>query len=507
MKHLFHSVLLIVLSLTATSQTVKPNIIILYADDLGYGDLSCYGATAVKTPSLDKLAANGIRFTDAHCTAATCTPSRFSLLTGMYAFRNNTAILPGDAPLIINPAMPTLPKMLQRSGYKTAVVGKWHLGLGNGIINWNGNIAPGPKEVGFDYHFIIPATTDRVPTVFVEKGKVPNINSTDPIQVSYAQMIGDEPTGLSNPELLKQKADTQHSNTITNGISRIGYMTGGKSARWNDEDIPFVLDEKASAFIKTNQSQPFFLYYAFPNIHVPRTPNKQFVGATTMGARGDVIVEMDFMVGKLMRLLDSLKLLDNTLVVFSSDNGPVLNDGYGDYAEEKAGSHKPSGIYRGGKYSAYEAGTRVPTIVYWKRRVKPIVSDALLSHIDLYASLAKLVGVPVADGEAPDSQNQLPAFLGKSKKGRTYLLEESSTFSLRKGFWKYIAPIEKATSSWMKNKKVETGFQKEPALFNLKTDAGEQADVSPNNPALLKEMQAVLQRIRKEPGAEKRLNQ
>src|SRR4051812_27058396 len=181
----------------------RPNIIIIYIDDLGYGDVSCYGATRVQTPNVDRLAKNGLQFTDAHCTAATCTPSRFSLLTGSYAFRNEAAILPGDAPLLIRPGTATLPAMLQHAGYATAVIGKWHLGLGDGVINWNKRIQPGPAQIGFDYSFLIPATLDRVPTVFVENQQVVNLNPNDPITVSYDHKVGTDPTGLERPDMLK----------------------------------------------------------------------------------------------------------------------------------------------------------------------------------------------------------------------------------------------------------------------------------------------------------------
>lgn len=485
--------------LIAQSQSIKskPNIILIYVDDLGYGDVSCYGAKAVQTPNVDKLAAGGVRFTDAHCTAATCTPSRFSLLTGQYAFRNKAAILPGDAPLLFKPGTSTVASMLQQNGYATGVVGKWHLGLGNGKIQWNETVAPGPEAIGFAYSFLIPATTDRVPTVYLENGKVPNLDINDPIKVSYSDMIGDEPTGLSHPHLLKQKADTQHSNTIVNGISRIGYMTGGKSARWVDEEIPMVLNEKAKSFIVQHKNEPFFLFYPFPNIHVPRVPNQKFVGSTTMGPRGDVIVEMDWMVGEVMKVLDSLKLTENTLVVFSSDNGPVLDDGYGDFAEQLVGNHKPSGIYRGGKYSAYEAGTRVPTIMYWKGKIKQSVSNALVSQVDFYKSIAKLINAKVETDAAIDSEDHLNTWLGKTQKGRVWMLEESYTLSLRKNNWKFIATVEGKVPDWFANKKVESGLSKTVQLFNLSKDPAEQQNVAKQYPALVKEFQDQLELIKK----------
>lgn len=474
----------------------RPNIIILYADDLGYGDVGCYGASAVKTPNIDRLAARGVRFTDAHCTAATCTPSRVSLLTGVYAFRKKAAVLPGDAPLLIPPGTVTLPGMLQQAGYATAVIGKWHLGLGNGVINWNGHIAPGPNEIGFDYSFIIPATTDRVPTVFVENGRVPNLDASDPIAVSYAGKIGSEPTGLSDPQLLKQRADTQHSNTITNGISRIGFMTGGKRARWIDEEIPMVLNGKAKDFVIGHRNQPFFLYYAFPNIHVPRTPNPRFAGATKLGPRGDVIAEMDWMVGEITQLLDSLGIAENTLIVFSSDNGPVLDDGYDDAAEKQNNGHRSAGIFRGGKYSAFEAGTRVSTITCWPGTIHPGISPALCSQVDLLASLAALTGRLLPVGAAQDSRNMLDAWLGKSRLGRKYLLEESYTLSLRKDTWKYIAPQETPVPEWLKNKKIESGLAPVPQLYNLQQDPGEMHNVADKHPEIVKALKAELEKIK-----------
>lgn len=473
----------------------KPfNIVVLYADDLGYGDVGVYGGKDVKTPNIDRMAAKGLRFTDAHCTAATCTPSRLALLTGQYAFRSNAAILPGDAALLIHPGTVTVPAMLQQAGYTTAVIGKWHLGLGNGTINWNEHISPGPNEIGFNYSFILPATTDRVPTVFVENGNVPNLEANDPIAVSYTAQIGHEPTGLSNPEMLKQKTDTQHSNTIINGISRIGFMTGGKKARWEDEEIDNVLNAKVKHFIIQHRDEPFFLYYPFPNIHVPRTPNQKFVGSTKLGPRGDVITEMDWMAGEVIKLLDSLHLAENTLVILSSDNGPILNDGYQDQAEELNGTHRPAGIFRGGKYSILEGGTRMPTIVYWPGKVQPGVSDALFSQVDILASLAALTGQAIPAG---DSQNAADVLLGHSKKSRTFIIEEAYTLALRKGDWKYIAPQQKATPDWLKNKKVETGLQSTPQLYNIKQDPGEKKNVAEQHPEIVKALQTELENIKK----------
>lgn len=498
--HLMKAFLLLTFffALSAAAQKAnqgKPNIIIIYVDDLGYGDVGCYGARSVQTPNIDKLAKNGLKFTDAHCSAATCTPSRFSILTGSYAFRNNAAILPGDAPLLIRPGTPTLPGMLQQAGYTTAVIGKWHLGLGNGAINWNGDIRPGPLEVGFNYSFIVPATLDRVPCVFVENHNVVNLDPRDSIQVNYDRKIGNEPTGLEHPELLKVKADTQHSNTIINGISRIGYTTGGRAAWWKDEDIADVLIRKTKAFLNENRRRPFFLYLAYTDIHVPRAPNIRFSRKSSMGIRGDDIAEMDWTTGEVMHTLDELGLSNNTLVIFTSDNGPILNDGYDDHSEEVVGNHKPGGPFKGGKYSAFEAGTRVPTIVWWPSVIKPGVTTALLSQVDFFASFAKLTGQPLHPNDAPDSYDVLSALLGKSTTGRKAMLEESFTLALRNGSWKYITPQTKGTPPWLSNKKVATGLSNTPQLFNLNNDIGEQHNVTGHYPEVTRMMEIMLKEI------------
>jgi arylsulfatase A-like enzyme len=472
-----------------------PNIIIIYADDLGYGDLSAYGASEIATPNIDNLASNGIKFTNGYATSATCTPSRFALLTGTYPWRNkNAKILPGTAPLLIDTAQITLPKILKSQGYHTGIVGKWHLGLGTGNVNWNAQISPGPNEVGFDYSYIMAATQDRVPTVYIKNGFVDNLDPNDPIQVDYDKNFEGEPTGTDNPELLKFKGDPQHSNTITNGISRIGFMKGGESARWVDEDMADHFLNKAMEYLKTHKNESFFLYYALQQPHVPRTPHPRFIGTSGMGPRGDVIKEADWCVGEFIKTLEQEGLLENTLIVISSDNGPVLDDGYDDQAIEKLGEHKPAGELRGGKYSLFEAGTRVPFITYWKGKINPGISEAIVSQVDLLSSMAKLAG---SDATTKDSEDLLGVLLGDTNKGRENLIiEATSRTAFRQGDWVMIPPYK--GPSVLMNKGVETGNSGQFQLYNLQDDLHQDQNLAKTNPEKLQEMINAFEKIRGE---------
>lgn len=480
---------------TFAAEPTKPNIVFLYADDVGYGDLSCYGAQRVHTPNIDRLAREGVRFTDAHCSAATCTPSRYSLMTGEYAFRMKGAqILPGDAPALIQPGRVTLPSVLHGNGYRTAAIGKWHLGLGNGNLDWNTEIRPGPLEIGFDECFIIPATGDRVPCVYVENHRVANLDPKDPIKVDYKGPLDDSPTGRTHPELLRMKPSQGHDMTIVNGISRIGYMSGGKAAWWNDDTMADTLAGRAVSFIERSARQPFFLYFATHDIHVPRVPNARFSDSTAMGPRGNSIAELDWTFGKVVETLERLGLMANTLIVVSSDNGAVVDDGYQDEAVEKLGSHRPNGPLRGGKYSIFEGGTRIPLIVHWPGRVKPGESDALVSQVDLLRSMAELTGAAVGPGGGPDSENMLPALLGESRKGRQRLVEQATGLALRDGNWKYIAPnngikVNKATNT-------EMGNDPRPQLYDLGADLGETSNLAAQFPDRVKQMADTLETIR-----------
>ncbi|WP_237588193.1 sulfatase family protein [Polaribacter sargassicola] len=463
----------------------KPNIVVIYLDDLGYGDLSSYGATELQTPNIDALAEGGIKFTNGYASSATCTPSRYAFLTGVYPWRNKKArILSGSAPLIISETQQTLPKMLKKQGYQTAIVGKWHLGLGSGNVNWNEKITPGPNEVGFDESYILAATQDRVPTVYIDNGYIEGLDKNDPIQVNYKKNFEGEPTAKSNPEMTTMKWHHGHNNSIVNGIPRIGYMKGGDAAKWSDIDMADHFLQKAQNYVKKHKENPFFLYYAMQQPHVPRTPHPRFVGKSGMGPRGDVILEADWVIGEFVKTLEKEGVLENTLIVFSSDNGPVLNDGYYDDAAEKLGKHDPKGGLRGGKYSLLEAGTRVPFITYWKGTIKPSISDAIVCQIDLLASLAALTGI---EESTTDSKELMKTLLGKTDKGRDHLIiEANSKTALRSGDWLMIPPYK--GTRFNKKVNIDVGILPKFQLYNLKEDVGQKQNLAEDKPEKLLEM-------------------
>ena len=475
----------------------QPNIIFIYADDLGYGDLSSYGATKISTPHIDKLAKQGIRFTNAHSTSATCTPSRYALMTGEYPWRKGAAILPGDAALIIPENRQTLPDLFKKAGYKTAIVGKWHLGLGSKLKkDWNAEIKPGPNELGFDYSFIFPATADRVPTVFMENNKVLGLDPADSIQVDYLNKIGNDPTGAEHPELLKMNSSPGHGHnqTIVNGIGRIGYMSGGHKARWVDEEVSLTFLATARSFIDENKNRPFFLYFPLTEPHVPRMPSTMFKGKSGLGYRGDVILQMDWTVGEIMKQLEFSGIANNTIVIVTSDNGPVLDDGYEDEAVSKLNGHTPAGLLRGGKYSAFEGGTRIPFILSWPGKVKAQTSSALVCQMDLMASFSELIRQPITKGEAPDSENTLKAFLGQSQQGRKVLIKQGGALSIIKDGWKYIP--SSAGPGMSKLTGIETGNSEKPQLYNLQEDIGEKNNIAGKFEGKVKELASLLEKLR-----------
>ena len=480
----------------------KPNVIIIYADDLGYGDLQCYGAKNIETPNVNRLADNGIRFTNAHAAAATSTPSRYGLLTGEYAWRRpDTDVAPGNAGMIIRPEQFTMADMFKSAGYATCAIGKWHLGLGakTGTQDWNALLPAALGDIGFDYHYIMAATADRVPCVFIENGQVANYDPSAPIEVSYEHNFEGEPTGKTHPELLyNQRSSHGHDMSIVNGIGRIGFMKGGGHALWKDENIADSITAHAVKFIEQHRQKPFFMYFATNDVHVPRFPHARFRGKNAMGLRGDAIAQFDWSVGEIIKALEQNGLIDNTFIILSSDNGPVVDDGYQDNAAQLLNGHSPAGPYRGNKYSAFEGGTMVPAIAFWRNRIAGgQQSDVLLSQIDWLASLSELIGARLPKGSAPDSKSHLHNLLGDKNNPREWVLEQSSNkvLSVRTQRWKYIEPNDGgAKITWGPD--IETGNSSLPQLYDMSASLFESCNVAKEHPEVVFDLQNVLRRVR-----------
>ena len=495
---------------TPTAVKSSPNIVVIMADDLGYGDLSCYGATNIETPNIDRLAANGIRFTDGYCSASTCTPTRYSLLTGNYAFRTRgTGIAPPNSPALIAPGTETIASILQRGGYRTAVIGKWHLGLGpkkdkkakknDGPFgpDWNGELKPGPLEIGFDSCFLLPTTNDRVPQVYVQDHRVANLDPNDPLWVGNKRPSQSHPTGKTHRETLKLDWSHGHNATIHNGISRIGFYTGGEAARFRDEDLADMWVKKSVEFLEANQNKPFFLFFSSHDLHVPRMPHERFQGKSKLGLRGDAILQLDWSVGELTKTLKRLGLEKNTLVIFCSDNGPVMDDGYKDGALEKLGGHRAAGPFSGGKYSVYEGGTRTPFITYWPGTIAPQESDQVVCTVDLAASFAKLINQPLADDACTDSFDVLDALLGKpDARGRETLIQQDNgnkgSFGFRKGDWKLLRHDKGKAFNLNVDQKLANTKVPKFQLFNLADDPAETNNLLENHPQIAAELKALL---------------
>jgi arylsulfatase A-like enzyme len=470
--------------------STRPNIVVIMADDLGYGDVSCNGATAIATPAIDALAAQGLRFTNGYCSASTCTPTRYSFLTGEYAFRRpGTGIAPPNAPAIIPAGTTTVASLLRDAGYATAVVGKWHLGLGGPDgPDWNGDLRPGPLEIGFDSCFLLPTTNDRVPQVFVRDHGVWNLDPADPLWVGDTQPSGDHPTGRTARGSLKMDWSEGHNQTIHNGVSRIGFFMGGHAARFRDEDLAAAWVRESEAFIATSQAagQPFFLFFAAHQCHVPRLVHERFQGRSTLGPRGDAILELDWCVGEVVRILAERGLTDETLIVFCSDNGPVLDDGYRDDAIEKNAAHRPAGPSAGGKYSVYEGGTRTPFIACWPGRIPPGESAEMVCTIDLAASFAALVGQPVPQDSCRDSVDLHGALLGEpGGTGRTELVLQDNgaagTFGYRVGAWKLLRHDSGVARNLVVAGPLASTKVPRYQLFDLTNDPGERHDIREAN--------------------------
>ncbi|MCK4998411.1 MAG: sulfatase-like hydrolase/transferase, partial [Anaerohalosphaera sp.] len=402
----------------------KPNIIIINADDLGYGDLGCYGATKVKTPNIDSLAKQGRIFTDAHSASAVCSPSRYGLLTGQYPLRRNLwGPIGTSQPLAIDTKLLTLGGLMQDAGYDTACIGKWHLGFGKEKTNWNGDLKPGPLELGFDYYFGLPMVNSGPPFVYVENHRVVGLDPADPF--------------VEGKESVTQKWPAK------GGYKRIG---GARKAHelYKDEEVGTTFKDKAIEWMEqrsgTKPKKPFFLYMATSNIHHPFTPAPQFKGTSKCGLYGDFIHELDWMVGEILTAVEKMDQTDNTLIIFTSDNGGMLNHGGQD--AWRAG-HRLNGNLLGFKFGVWEGGHRIPLIAKWPGKIPAnSKSGHLLSHIDLMATFAAIVNRPLKNGEGIDSINQLETLTGTpgSPVREQLVLSPNSPshLAIRKGKWVYI---------------------------------------------------------------------
>jgi hypothetical protein len=345
------------------------------------------------------------------------------------------------------------------------------------------------------------ATADRVPCVFIENGSVANYDPSAPIYVNYNKNFDGEPTGANNPELLYNlKSSHGHDNSIINGIGRIGYMKGGGKALWKDENIADSITSHAVDFIKKNSDNPFFIYFATNDVHVPRFPHPRFRGQSEMGLRGDAIVQFDWSVGEIVRALEEQGLLENTLIILTSDNGPVLDDGYVDQAEELVGDHSPTGGLRGGKYSAYEGGTRVPFIVHWPAVIKEqAVKNSLVSQIDFLDVMASIAGVGTGESLSPDGlPGERATWFGKEDTGRPFVMgmAQNHTLTLCTAGWKYIEPKGGAAMiPW--GPKIETGYSTNPQLFGfVDGEYDETTNKASANQAVVNNLRDELEKIR-----------
>ncbi|MHB8899380.1 MAG: sulfatase family protein [Thermoguttaceae bacterium] len=376
----------------AAESPPRPNIVLIMADDLGYNDLSCQGATRLSTPSIDRIAREGVRFTDAHTPAGVCSPTRYGVLTGRYPWRRErTCWASPGAALLIEPGRMTTASLLKQAGYATGVVGKWHLGFGTPEqpVDWNGQLKPGPLEVGFDYFF---GDVSNRWGCYVEDHQIVGLDPADPIRIAKGEK-----------------------------------RTGGTAAfTMKNPDNARVLHEKAVAFIERNQDRPFYLHYVPNNIHVPLTPSPRFQGSSRAGAYGDFVQELDWSVGGILDTLDRLGLSGNTLVIFTSDNG-------GFYVKECFGTgHRSCAPLNGQKGDVWEGGNRVPFLVRWPGKIPAgTTSDRLLCLTDLLATFAAITGQPLPNDAGEDSFDALPALLGQAdaQGGRTSLIVQSGASS------------------------------------------------------------------------------
>ncbi|WP_206170460.1 sulfatase family protein [Flagellimonas maritima] len=482
------------------AQDERPNIIIINADDLGYGDIGVQGATKVQTPTIDKLASEGRRFTDFHSASAVCSPSRYALLTGRYPARKDLwSPIFLKKELQIDTLRMTLGSLMKTKDYTTAVIGKWHLGFGNNSpVDWNKPLKPGPLELGFDYYFGVPVLNSHPPFVYVENHEVVGMVPDDPFIYGKKAMTRD----------FDEKFDTDE-------------IGGAKKAHENYEDrkVGTILTQKAMEWIRKNKERPFFLYFATTNIHHPFTPSPQFIGTSQAGAYGDFIHELDWMLSEVLNVLEEEGLSEDTLIIFTSDNGGMLNRG-GQTAREAG--HKANGDLLGFKFDAWEGGHRVPFIARWPNKIPSgTTSDQLSSNVDLFATIASIIGYKPKNQEGPDSIDILPALLKNPteaiRKSLVISPARKRNLSFRKGKWMYISarggggfsskqlgahtfggpaafPFTGQKNSDIINGKIKSNAPT-AQLYNLEKDPYQSTNVYYKHPEIIKDMENSLSKI------------
>lgn len=451
-------------AIAGAAEAPRPNVVVIMADDMGYGDLGCYGATKIKTPHCDRLAREGRRFTDAHTPSGSCSPTRFGLLTGGYPWRDDRvpgALTAGEA-YKLRDGEPTVASLLKLAGYATACIGKWHLGVQTKRpVDWNAPLTPGPRTAGFDYYFGVINSHNQAPFVLVENEQIINL-----------------PAGVK--------------------IATKGERDQTEGPRLRDEStLETTQAAKAVEFIEAHRERPFFLYYAAAAVHDPYTPGAPWQGTSEAGVYGDYVQEFDGAVGQVLAALDRTKLADRTIVVVTSDNGG--QDGRG-----SAVGHKVNGDLRGAKGTAWEGGNRVAFLVRWPGKV-PAGTECseTICHVDLMATLAAAVGVQLPADAGPDSFNVLPAWLGESsaqplREGTVCVGANSLIFAIRQGPWKLLIAASgeyRGTDAAPQGKDIRRALN-EPGLFNLSADPAEQNNLYAAQPDKAKELNALLTRYR-----------
>lgn len=463
-------------ALHAATTPVPPNIIIILSDDYGYGSLGAYGADPelIRTPNLDRLAREGRRFTAAYTPSSVCTPTRYALLTGRYCWRtslNHGGVANTLDPLLIETSRPTIASLLKKHGYATGFVGKWHLGYGTEPrVDYTKELKPGPLELGFDYQFAVPQNHNDITRVFVENHRVFGLRSAK----------------------------------LTPAPGRLGLDAPER----DDPKTTGELTDRAIAWLEKQQGRPapFFLYFAPVAVHELITPSAEATGTSKAGPYGDFIHDLDRSVGRILAALEKQSALENTLILFTSDNGGVVNPGSKSGASKTAmdSGLKINGALRGGKHDVWEGGFRVPFIVRWPGRVPAGTTSAeMIGIVDTFATLAAVVGEARLDPAttAPDSYNVLPAFTGARAatplRPDLILQSASGVYAIRSGPWKWVEGIA-ATAPGKKKKATEgpKGDQYRPQLFNLADDPAETRDVAAEHPEVAQRLSTRLREHR-----------